>query len=387
MNRTHIEIHVLQTVPPSNINRDDTGSPKTATYGGVRRARVSSQAWKRATRVAFESYLDRRELGQRTKRVVEALAERITERDPNLADRGRELAVETIKAVGIEVKAPQRGSSQRGIDASKSVEEAGYLVFLSRVQVDNLAAAAVAASQTDDVKKSLKEAKVKDIANRDHSVDIALFGRMVTDQKDISVDAAAQVAHAISVHPAETEFDYFTAMDDRSTEEETGAGMIGVIEFNSSTLYRYATVDANRLLDNLGDVEATEKAVAAFVEAFVRSMPTGKQNTFANRTLPEAVLVQVRNTQPINLVGAFESPIRETEVNGRVKLAAEALRDEAAEVARAYGEKPIASWVTRIGPDTDALDDLGPSVPLSELVDELRGLVHGRLSGHQVGKP
>jgi CRISPR system Cascade subunit CasC len=176
-------------------------------------------------------------------------------------------------------------------------------------------------------------------------------------------------------------------MDDRSTEEETGAGMIGVIEFNSSTLYRYATVDANRLLDNLGDVEATEKAVAAFVEAFVRSMPTGKQNTFANRTLPEAVLVQVRNTQPINLVGAFESPIRETEVNGRVKLAAEALRDEAAEVARAYGEKPIASWVTRIGPDTDALDDLGPSVPLSELVDELRGLVHGRLSGHQVGKP
>ena len=40
--RLYVDFHVLQTVPPSCINRDDTGSPKTAIYGGVTRARVSS---------------------------------------------------------------------------------------------------------------------------------------------------------------------------------------------------------------------------------------------------------------------------------------------------------------------------------------------------------
>src|SRR5206468_9017509 len=135
-------------------------------------------------------------------------------------------------------------------------------------------------------------------------------------------------------------------VDDQNAKDEPGAGMIGTVEFNSSTLYRYATVDVNRLADTLGDTLATRRAVEAFVSAFVRSMPTGKQNTFANRTLPEAVVVQVRDSQPINLVGAFESPIRESESKGRIKLAAEALRDEAAEVARAYGETPVAGWIT-----------------------------------------
>lgn len=370
MSRTLIDIHILQTVPPSNLNRDDTGSPKTAMYGGVRRARVSSQAWKRATRVAFNSHLDRSELGARTKRIVAMLAEEITTRAPELAERASQLATETIKATGIELKAPKKGA----------LEEPGYLVFLSRRQVENLAEAAITAAASDNVSQSLKAAKVKDLADRDHSVDIALFGRMVADQADLNVDASAQVAHAISVHPVETEFDYFTAVDDHHHEDETGAGMIGTVEFNSSTFYRYATVDANRLAENLGGVEATRRAVEAFVAAFVRSMPTGKQNTFANRTLPEAVVVQVRDSQPINLVGAFENPVHETETVGRVKRAADALRNEALETARAYDEQPVAAWVTRIGEDTASLDELGHNVPLHQLVSELGALVDSRLT-------
>lgn len=374
MNRTLIDIHILQTVPPSNINRDDTGSPKTATYGGVRRARVSSQAWKRATRVAFDSRLDRSELGVRTKRIVELLANEITAQAPNLAGSAAELASETMKQVGIDVKAPKK-SAKNG----EALDEAGYLVFFSRRQIENLAAAAIEANSADDVKQALKAAKVKDLADQNHSVDIALFGRMVADQADINVDAAAQVAHAISVHPVETEFDYFTAVDDTHTEEETGAGMIGTVEFNSSTLYRYATVDANRLADNLGSVDATRRAVEAFIDAFVRSMPTGKQNTFANRTLPEAVVVQVRDSQPINLVGAFETPIRETALAGRIKNACEALRDEADEIARAYDEQPLETWVTRIGSDTAGLDDLGTTVSLSQLVSGVGDVIGARL--------
>jgi CRISPR system Cascade subunit CasC len=138
-------------------------------------------------------------------------------------------------------------------------------------------------------------------------------------------------------------------------------------------------VDVNRLAENLGDRTATSRAVEAFVDCFVRSMPTGKQNTFANRTLPEAVVVQVRDRQPINLAGAFENPIRESESSGRVKLAADALCREAKSVAESYGEEPAASWVTRAGDDTDGLKDLGENVPLKELVAAVGRLATARL--------
>lgn len=369
MSRTIIDIHILQTVPPSNINRDDTGSPKTAIYGGVRRSRVSSQAWKRATRVAFNAGLDPSDLGVRTRRIVELLAEEIVELSSGLAEKATELASATFKEVGIDTKPPKK----------ETTAEASYLVFLSRHQLKALAQAAVDAANSDDVVKHLKKANVKALADRDHSVDIALFGRMVAEQTDMNVDAAVQVAHAISVHPVETEFDYFTAVDDFLGDDETGAGMIGTVEFNSSTLYRYATLDVDRLADNLGDPQATKRAVEAFVQAFVRSMPTGKQNTFANRTLPEAVVVLVRDSQPINLVGAFERPVHESERAGRVKQASELLRAEAGEIERAYNETPVAGWVTRIGEDTASLDELGTNTALDKMVSELGTLVGKRL--------
>src|SRR5690606_34992287 len=375
-NRTLIDIHILQTVPPSNLNRDDTGSPKTAIYGGVRRSRVSSQAWKRAAREAFKSYLDESELGTRTKRVVDLLAEEIVDQAPELEERASELASSTFETIGIKLEKPKKDESQE--EKEDATLQSQYLLFLSRRQIQNLASAATEAAGADDVKKALRAAKVKDLANRDHSVDIALFGRMVADQNDINVDAAAQVAHAISVDSVETEFDYYTAVDDRLDDDETGAGMIGTVEVNSATLYRYAAVDVNRLADNLGDALATRRAVEAFLQAFVRSMPSGKQNSFAHRTLPEAVVVVVRESQPINLVGAFEKPIRELERKGRVKRAAEELCNEAQEIERAYGEKPISSWVTRVGPDTDSLDELGANVPLDEMVTQLGELVETR---------
>jgi CRISPR system Cascade subunit CasC len=369
VNRTLIDIHILQTVPPSNLNRDDTGSPKTAIYGGVRRSRVSSQSWKRATRVAFQSTLDHSDLGVRTRRVVELLGDEIKSLSSELAERADELATATFAAIGIKTTAPKKDEPG----------QAGYLVFLSRHQIQALAQAAVTAADADDLAKALKEANVKDMADRDHSVDIALFGRMVADQVDMNVDAAAQVAHAISVHPVETEFDYFTAVDDYLQEDESGAGMIGTVEFNSSTLYRYATLDVNRLADNLGDAVAARHAAEAFVESFIRSMPTGKQTTFANRTLPEAVVVLVRDSQPINLVGAFENPVREYERAGRIKQASAALRDEATEIERAYGETPVAGWVTRVGEDTASFDDLGINVPLTELITALGDFVSAAL--------
>ena len=371
MNRTIIDIHILQTVPPSNLNRDDTGSPKTAVYGGVRRARVSSQAWKRATRTMFASELDTSELGLRTKRVVEVLSERIRARAPELDDRSEELAKATLEAVGIKTSPAGKGKA----------DESGYLLFLSARQYDNLAEAAVAASAEKDLKAGLKARDVRKLADHGHSVDIALFGRMVADASDLNVDAAAQVAHAISVHAVENEYDYYTAVDDRKEDqEETGAGMIGTVEFNSATLYRYANVDVNRLMDNLGDQEATRRAVEAFVRTFVTSMPTGKQNSFANRTLPDTVVARVRDTQPISFVGAFEEPVTAGSTTGRVARAAERLAQYAVDVENTYDQIPLASWVVQVGPSTKVLTKLGRSGSLDEMVKGLGDLAAQRLA-------
>jgi CRISPR system Cascade subunit CasC len=367
MSRTIVDIHILQTVPPSNLNRDDTGSPKTAQYGGMRRSRVSSQAWKRATRVAFAQLLDRAELGVRTKRVVELLADRIRTLAPELEEHAPELAAETLKTVGV-LKASDQAKKEE-VPAKKAAESS-YLVFFSARQINNLAEAAVAAARANEqFTEGLKAHDVKALANRDHSVDIALFGRMVADVSDINVVAAAQVAHAISVHPVDNEYDYFTAGDDRKeAADESGAGMIGTVEFNSATLYRYATVDVDRLRDNLGDPLAVRRALEAFLRAFATSMPTGKQTTFANRTLPDAIVVILRDTQPINLVGAFEEPVTDGLTTGRVRMAADRLAEYAADVERAYGVRPVRSWVVRVGDRTKAVASLGEEVTLDELI-------------------
>lgn len=377
--RTIVDIHVLQTVPPSNINRDDTGSPKTAVYGGVRRARVSSQAWKRATRDAFDHLLDRDELGVRTKRVVELVGEEITRQEPALADRAAELATAVLKAAGIDIKPARKKDAP---------DESGYLLFLSRRQVTGLAELAIdttraadSAGEGGEVKVAGKEAKAR--ADRDHSVDVALFGRMVADQTDLNVEAAAQVAHALSVHPVANEYDYFTAVDDHKradTEEDAGAGMIGTVEFNSSTLYRYATVDVNHLLANLGDPDATRRAVEAFTRAFISSMPTGKQNTFANRTLPDAVLVVVRETQPINLVGAFEDAIPDEQKGGRIAAAITRLADHTTELHTAFDETPVTAWTFGGGDRVDPLAELGQRCTFDTTVGSLGELVATRLA-------
>lgn len=320
--RIILDIHALQNVPPSNLNRDDTGAPKSAVYGGVPRARVSSQAWKRATRRAFADLLDPSELGVRTRRVAELLATRITALSPSLTrEQALSVAAEVLQAAtGSKIEPPQRKAQ----DAKKNggpelTPEASYLMFLSARQLDGLAD--LAARGADDIKTFLKDkdnkAQAKRIADTRHSVDIALFGRMVADSTDINVDAATQVAHALSVHQVAPESDYFTAVDDQSTDAEPGAGMIGTIDFNSATLYRYAALDIDLLEHNLGqgldDDESpatpVRRAVEAFVDGFIASLPTGKINTFGNHTLPDAVIVKLRAARPISFVSAFENPV------------------------------------------------------------------------------
>lgn len=382
MSRTILELHVLQTVPPSNINRDDTGSPKTAVYGGARRARVSSQAWKRATRESFQGLLDPQELGTRTKRVAEFVAKRIVELDSGI-ERAEawELAAQVVHAAtGAKVETPKRKAGKAGADDKPEVApQSGYLMFLSARQRDGLAALAVEGK--DDIGTFLKDkdakARAKKIADTRHSVDIALFGRMVADNADINVDAATQVAHAISVHEVDNESDYYTAVDDENPAEDTGAGMIGTVDFNSATLYRYAAVDVDQLARNLGKglredesaAEPVRRAVEAFISGFVTSMPTGKINAFGNHTLPDAVLVKLRDARPISFVGAFEKPVVNKAGEGYLGGACKELAAHAQEVERVYGAAESPAWVVLVGERTAPLTGLGTKV------DSLKGLV------------
>ena len=375
---TYVDIHIIQNLPPSCVNRDDSGSPKSAVYGGVRRLRVSSQSWKRATRLYFNDILDAKDVGVRTKRVVEVLAERIAEDAPELADAAAALAGKVFAATKIKLASP-RGKK----DAPR---ESGYLLFLSTSQIERLAGLAIASARGGE---ALDAKTVKKIFKEAHAVDIALFGRMVADDTDLNVDAACQVAHAISTHAAENEYDFFTAVDDdksRSEEEDAGAGMMGTVEFSSATMYRYATVNLDMLVENLGDGDAALRALEVFIKGFCLSMPTGKQNTFANRTLPEAIVVSVRDDQPVSLVGAFEKPIRTNEADGYLTRSVGALAEHARAIEDNYGLKPLAGFVVALkggdilvpeGPDAPA--PLGERVSFTELPGRVFEVVSPRV--------
>ena len=191
--------------------------------------------------------------------------------------------------------------SKAGIKINKD-QKLKALFFLGRRQADQLAEAAI--QNVSDSKIILQ------ILQNNPSVDIAMFGRMVADDPSLNEDASVQVAHAISTHEVQTEFDFYTALDDLAPEDNAGAGMLGTIEYNSSTLYRYANIAMHNLIKQLGNREQAIAATKLFIQAFANSMPTGKTNTFANLTLPHILMINIRQDRPVNLVTAFENPIK-----------------------------------------------------------------------------
>lgn len=339
MSNIYVDLHVIQTVPPSNINRDDTGSPKTAQYGGVTRARVSSQSWKKAMRDYFKGQVDKEKLGLRTKKILQALAQAIIEIDDSYdEDVAIKLAEEIFKTVKISTKN----------------QEAEALFFLGTKQRDALARYGL--ENVDN----LKADSIKEILKSNQSIDIALFGRMVAQAAELNVDASAQVAHSISTHEVATEFDFFTAVDDLTADDQSGAGMLGTVEYNSSTLYRYANVAVHELNLQLGtDKTAVIECLKLFIKAFLLSMPTGKVNTFANQTLPEMFVLSIRPDRPVNLVNAFENPVKSK--GGYARESIVRLEKEFQKINR-FTESPIATYtlgdVEGVGESKDNLNNL-----------------------------
>ncbi|MFJ2620775.1 type I-E CRISPR-associated protein Cas7/Cse4/CasC [Glutamicibacter sp. NPDC087344] len=376
MKNLFVDIHVLQTLPPNNINRDESGSPKTAIYGGTVRQRVSSQSWKRAIRTDFSKKFDSDKLGVRTKDVVKIIADQIKTLAPEHESDAISWAQSSLAAAKIKAEIPKKRSKSSDTEPAETIEdpipESSYLIFLGTAQAKNLAQLAI----DTQGKPAKKDAIAALTANQ--AIDVALFGRMLADAKELSVDASVQVAHAISVHEAAPEFDYFTAIDDKRGDDEAGADMIGTVEFTSSTLYRYATINVDSLNKTLGDSTVTAATVAQFIDSFVRAMPTGKQNTFAHGTLPDALVLSFSNEQPLSWVGAFEQAITADFGGSRLEKSAEELAKHVSSFDEAYGLN-ATRYVMAANKSAATLKDLGTSGSLPGLTEIARDAVLAHL--------
>ncbi|KAA9157936.1 type I-E CRISPR-associated protein Cas7/Cse4/CasC [Amycolatopsis acidicola] len=311
-----LELHLLQSFPVSNLNRDDLGQPKTATFGGQTRGRISSQCLKRSARQLFTQHgLDVTETAVRTKRLRDHAAE-------VLVDRGKDPSeIDGVVTAGLE-------HLGFGVDQETGLTE--YLLFVGHDAITHLADfcdkqwdGLLAAAAAKDGKKKPAKAKLDAAARAEASrlldatraADVALFGRMIADNKDFSINAASQVAHALSTHTVATEFDYYTAVDDLKPEAESGADMIGTVDFNTACYYRYANLDINQLRKNLaGDDALVARATQAWLGAFIHAVPSGKQTSMAARTMPETLLGVVRDGGAWNLANAFLKPVLDEDI-------------------------------------------------------------------------
>jgi CRISPR system Cascade subunit CasC len=375
-----LDVHSIQAIPPANINRDEDGSPKTAMYGGTRRLRVSSQAWKRATRKALEADSAKIQASERTKRLPSQISERLQERAPSLAGFSEEIAQTALSYVfGAKTTMKKDHLATESL-LFLGVEQRARLV---NVLVRNEDRLAEAGSDAKRLSAALKELKLRETVATGHPPAVALFGRMVATDPSLNVDAACQVAHALSTHRVDSEFDYYTAVDDVDNEsDETGAGMIGTVEFNAATMYRYATVDLRSLVENLGgDTAAATDTAAAFVRAFLSSMPTGKRNTFANNTRPDFSLVSLRTDQPVSLAAAFEEAVWSDE--GYLGRSVERLMRHHAQQDRSWGTAPLltkAVYPDWVGERAKGVELPAPT-PLPEALQEIRQRVRGVIGG------
>lgn len=356
-----IQIHILQNYAPANLNRDDTGSPKDAYFGGVRRGRISSQCLKRSIRksAAFaETFEKNGLLGSRTKSLPDLITKEL--KALNVKDDVIQAIVEQVPQIGHKGKTEEAEEDEA--DKGPAETATRQLIFIGQNELRPLAEKLLALYQANP-KKWVKIELEKELdGSLPRSVDIALFGRMTTSAAFENVQAAAQVAHAISANALTQEFDYYTAVDDISGE--SGAGMIGDIEFNSSTYYKYLNVYWEGLVNNLGgDVEVAHQALLALVEAAATAHPTGKQNSFAAFNLPDLVLIEVTpKNLPVSYANAFLKPVRASGDQSVVDVSVEKLGDYLQRVTKTFnldGKRAFTATQTYSLPDSEGKPSLG----------------------------
>lgn len=353
---TFLDLHVLQAVPYSNLNRDDLGSPKTATYGGVVRARISSQATKRATRLWMEDQGASRSF--RTRLLPDLVRIELENRGWGRDDVAPAVAVAMAIKPGMQLTF--RGDRVVGDQLTFLPGSAvGPIADVIAEYREDLAAAAEAGKFDGDAPKTdkakLAKAAEKVSADMVNAIEttvssqmaqanevIALMGRFLADDEDAIVDAAVQVAHSLTTHAAAINDDFFTAVDDLHTDD-SGAGHVNTAQYTSGVHYRYATVDLDMLRGHLaqqGSDLSAAKVLDLFVRAFLLAEPSGKQNAAASHTRPGFVSLTVRTDRPVNHVAAFEHPVQS--VSGFLRPSIMAIDAHVASADAMYGTAGIA---------------------------------------------
>ena len=369
-----LELHIIQNFAPSNLNRNDIGEPKSCTFGGFRRARISSQCFKRAIRKFFDegdcfTAEQKSKLAKRTKLLLEQVVGGLVKLGKD-REISKQIATIALNAANLTVKDDDKTDVLLflGQDEIRGIiefcnEESHWEILLqtnsaydkSREILSKIAAIEEASEkfkdeqqeelnaakdlnkgdkekikeETEKVKakfadkrskakdeiKQLKEENAKALETAKKSIpkdikdkvvkildggkaaDLALFGRMIANLPKNNVDGASQVSHLISTHITDIEFDFFTAMDEFQKEEDSGAGMLDVVQYNSACFYRYLNVDVENLQKNLqGDEDLSKATIEAFIRSAIEAIPTGKQTSFATHEGPSFVLATVSDS-------------------------------------------------------------------------------------------
>lgn len=301
-----IELHILQSYPVSCLNRDDVGSPKTATFGGVTRARISSQCLKRAVREYAQDNLPQARFGgERTKLIVKPLVESL--KANGISDD--KIAVEHAKNIADKLAKLD--------PKSKDDPKLGTLIFLAPSEIESIGKQVAALvndnPKTKDYEKQLD--KFCKSAGLVDGADIAIFGRMAASMPSLTLEGAGLFSHALSTHKSDNDLDFYSAVDEKLGEEDAGAGMIGTLEFSSAVYYRYAALNLDLLSDeaHLASLTADERkqVVDGFIRATLGAVPGARKNSMNAHTLPGFVLGTYKSTgQPVQLVNAFENPVQ-----------------------------------------------------------------------------
>jgi CRISPR system Cascade subunit CasC len=352
-----IQLHILTHYAPSNLNRDDTGRPKTALMGGAQRLRVSSQSLKRAWRTSdlFEAAVGAH-IGTRTrlmgKDVHDAMlsqgldAPKALEWARQIASAFGSLEVEKIEAK--KKKSDLEGEAEQNINKLLQIKEIVHVSPVERQAALDLAAACVARNAGPE------EAEMKLLSKDATAVDISMFGRMLASANEFNVDAAVQVAHAITVHHAEVDDDYFSAVDD--IEGKSGAGHIGERGYGAGLFYLYVCVNRTLLLDNLkGNKELADKALASLLETLAKVSPTGMQNSYASRAYAAYILAEKGTQQPRSLSQSFLRPVRGTAERSMLTEAISALENQRKNFDEVYGACADAHQVLNTDSGTGSL--------------------------------
>lgn len=320
----YIQLHLLTSYPPSNLNRDDLGRPKSATMGGVPRLRVSSQSLKRAWRTStiFAQHLSGA-LSTRTRRMAAKAHEALIARGVE-----EKVAAATAEAIGKTLYGKVKADTFH----------AEQLAFIGPAEQEALEALVADVATSG---KAPDEKAVQGVVRAAHNgADIALFGRMLASAARFNVEAAVDVAHAITVHKAVVEDDFFTAVDDLQSRAEgddagAGAGFMGETGFGAGLYYLYLCINRRLLVENLGGNEdLADAAIAALIEAATRVGPSGKRTSFGSHAYAQYVLAEKGETLPRSLSVAFLKPVTGTDM---LHEAVERLKSAVEKMDDAYG--------------------------------------------------